>query len=165
MARFNKAIDLYPANSALFQLLNSQGQALPATVRIVNNDAKLVLPTSSVDRLAVGERLTLVAKAGLASVKPITASDTVVLQRLAQDQRVPLTYRGARNDALSIEAVTPRRVAQNTVSLVTVSALGIPANLAQVRLYAGDRALSIEGVTRDNDASPAVLKVLSLIHI
>ena len=128
-------------------------------MRIVNNDAKLVLPTSSVDRLAVGERLTLVAKAGLASVKPITASDTVVLQRLAQDQRVPLTYRGARNDALSIEAVTPRRVAQNTVSLVTVSALGIPANLAQVRLYAGDRALSIEGVTRDNDASPAVLKV------
>ena len=43
MARFNKAIDLYPANSALFQLLNSQGQALPATAVSYTH---LTLPTS-----------------------------------------------------------------------------------------------------------------------
>ncbi len=159
IARFNKAIDLYPANNALVQLLDAQGQALPATVTIVNNDAKLVVAPATADRLPVGERLTLLAKAGIASVKPVSANDTVVLQRLAQDQRVALTFRGARNDTLSIEAVTPRRVARDTVSLITVSALGLPANLGQVRLYAGDRALQIEGVTRDNSSAPAILKV------
>src|SRR5690606_40911976 len=101
---------------------------------------------------------------GLASVKPLPGKEPMVLQRLAQEQRVALTYRGSRVDALSLEAVVPRRVARDQASVVTVSARGLPANLNQVHLYVGGQALQIESVTREGDTAPAVLTVRSEEH-
>ncbi|HLD68900.1 MAG TPA: IPT/TIG domain-containing protein, partial [Pseudomonas sp.] len=159
IARFSKAIDLYPANLQQFLLLGPQGETLSTEVQILSNDAKLILASSAADNLKAGDRLTLVVKAGLASVKPMIGRSPLLLHSLAQTQRVGLTYRGARDEVLALEAVVPRRVARDQASIITVSVRGLPANLAQVHLYLGDQALQIEGVSRDNDSAPAVLTV------
>lgn len=128
-------------------------------MQIINNDARLLLDGASASSLQAGDRLTLLVKAGLASVKPLPGKEPMILQRLAQDQRVGLTYRGGRFDALSLEAVVPRRVARDQASVVTVSARGLPANLALVHLYVGDQAVQIESAVRESETAPVVLTV------
>ena len=68
--RFNKAIDCWPDNLARFRCSDADGAELPAAVEIVDNDAMLTLPPATAWRSAT--KLTVVARKGVASVKPST---------------------------------------------------------------------------------------------
>ena len=165
-ARFNKAIDLYPANNDKFYLLDANGRKLSATVNIVNNDAILTIDPTEVSTLQLGDQLTLVAEAGIAAVKPDNNGvDYLLLYTLLQEQRITFTYRGARNDQISIEAVVPRRVQLNQSALVTVSVHRAPADANRLRLYVGEQLAAIESVSSNDDQEAVAIITASIAAI
>ncbi|HEY9198048.1 MAG TPA: IPT/TIG domain-containing protein, partial [Gammaproteobacteria bacterium] len=139
--RFNKAIDLWTPNLGRFEVLGPDGQALNIDTTIVNNDALLRLRAPA--PLQVGDSLTVIAHSGVESVKPLDAARSITLYRLLNDQRFSLTYRGARPDAVRLEAVVPRHIPQGRSQGITVSGLGIPADAARVRLFVADRQAEV----------------------
>ncbi|MCJ8268727.1 MAG: IPT/TIG domain-containing protein, partial [Psychrosphaera sp.] len=158
--RFNKAIDLWPQNLSLIDVSDAQGQTLEADISIVNNDVIIVLNDDH--NLSVGDQLLITAKAGLASVKPLNPSAQddrfIILYALAQTQQVALTYRGGRFDEISIVDVKPRRVPLDTASPITISALGVPTDLARVKVWVGDQALTISTIeSNDLDQRAAII--------
>ena len=155
--RFNKAIDLWPNNLARVKINNEAGQAIPATVAITNNDAILLLDEDH--GLSQGDKFQVIAEKGLASVKPLDEDNHIVLYRLNQTQEVTLTYRGARYDDVSLVDVKPRRVGAGQPFPITVSGLGIPADIARVNLYVGDQKLEIVEIeTNDDNQRVAIIK-------
>jgi hypothetical protein len=150
--RFNKAIDLYDQNRSRFSVLGPDGQPLPITVEITNNDALLYLTTAEL--LTTGDLLTVVAAQGLVATKPVFENGRQInleLYRLLRDQQVELVYRGDRPDTIAIDSVVPRRIAANQPATVTVSMLGIPGDPARVRMFVGELAATIERIEQHNE--------------
>ncbi|MCU0661938.1 MAG: IPT/TIG domain-containing protein, partial [Myxococcota bacterium] len=138
--RFNKVIDLWAPNLTRFALTGSDGSNVPFDVEIINNDALLTI--SSDHALAVGETVTAVAEAGIESVKPLANGQHLVLYTLAQDQEFTWTYRGSRQDALTLDAVTPRRVPVGIASEIQVAMRGAPENPNHIKVFvAGTEAV------------------------
>ena len=151
--RFNKAIDLAPDNLHRFTVLGPDGGALPVTVQIVNNDA--ILTVTDASSLKVGDHLTVVANAGIASVKPLSDGRQVVLYTLAKQQRFMLTYRGVRPDTISVDSVVPRRMPLGKPSLITISGQGIPQDISLLKAYVGGVAATVQGVTASTQTTGA----------
>jgi len=147
--RFNKTIDLAPDNLHRFAVEMASGERQPLDVEIINNDALLTL--TNPDVLAVGQVVHIVARAGVASVKPLTNGGQRVLYTLGQDQRYVMTYRGDRPDALRVDAVMPRRIPEGRPAEITIAALGVPRDIERVRAYAGGVALNITAIESNDD--------------
>src|SRR5690606_29362910 len=98
----------------------------------------------------VGDALTVIARAGIASVKPLENDQRIVLYALEQDQRYPLVFRGDRPDTLALDAVVPRRIPRDRAAEITISGLGIPRDVERVQVYAGGRALEVLGIASND---------------
>ncbi|MGD8863595.1 MAG: IPT/TIG domain-containing protein, partial [Myxococcales bacterium] len=155
--RFNKSIEGWPDNLARFSLRSATGEALPATVDIVGNDAVLTLLDGH--GLLPGDPLSVAVGAGVASVAQVSADETRVLYRLEQDQRFPLVFRGSRPAALAIDAVVPRRVQLGERAALTVSARGVPSDPARLRAFVGEVEVVVTAVqTSSADPTAAILQ-------
>ncbi|HEX6549508.1 MAG TPA: IPT/TIG domain-containing protein, partial [Gammaproteobacteria bacterium] len=152
---FNKAIDLAPDNLHRFAILDNAGNALPVKTTIVNNDA--ILQITDASSLQPGEKLTVVANAGIESVKPLPNGQQIVLYTLAQTQRFELTFRGDRADALSLESVVPRRVPQNKPAEITIAGQGIPSDPSRIQVYVGGIAAHVSAVTPSTQEAGALI--------
>ncbi|MCG8434456.1 MAG: IPT/TIG domain-containing protein, partial [Gammaproteobacteria bacterium] len=154
--RFNKAIDLAPQNLEHFAVLGPDGTSLPVDVEIINNDAILTITDST--GIEVGDVVTVVARAGIESIKPLPEDLRIVLFTLAQDQRFPMTFRGDRPDEIRIEAVVPRRIPRDKSAEITISGIGIPSDINRVKVFVGDRAVDVLSVeTNDDDERVGII--------
>ncbi|MDA8142310.1 MAG: Ig-like domain-containing protein, partial [Desulfobacteraceae bacterium] len=153
--RFNKAIDLWPANLNYFQASGPGGRSLNAQVQIVNNDAILILPSNQ--GLQVGDAVTVLARAGVQSIKPVTQNVHIVLYTLAQDQRFVFSYRGDRPDNIKIEAVVPRRIPLNSSEAVTISSLGIPLDAGRVKVFVSELQIPVSGIESNDDQEASAI--------
>jgi large repetitive protein len=152
---FSKAIDLWPDNLGRFRMLGAGGSELPIDVSIANNDALLTLQASQ--GLGVGSALTAVALHGVQSVKPISATQHIVLYTLAQDQRFPFEFRGSRPELVDVDAVVPRRVLLGRPDGITISGRGIPVDPQRVRVFVGTTELIIRAIQSSDDAEAAAI--------
>jgi len=163
--RFSKAIDLWPDNHHRFAILDARGTPLAFDVTIVNNDAILTLRPGH--GLTVGDRLSVVARAGIETVKPVTEDIHIVLYRLARDQQFELIYRGDRPDTLRVEAVVPRRIPQNRSEAVTIAGLGIPTDPARVRVFVGGLEAQVTDIVSEADDERLAIvtaRVPAIVH-
>ncbi|PIP78450.1 MAG: hypothetical protein COW84_11870, partial [Gammaproteobacteria bacterium CG22_combo_CG10-13_8_21_14_all_40_8] len=156
--RFNKAIDLWPDNLNRFSLTDKNQQNIPFNLSINNNDAIITLDENN--NIQTGDKFYVTAKAGIASVKPITNTTYRVLYRLGQSQTVKLIYRGGRFDAVKIADVVPRRLQLNTPHPVTISTIGVPYNKDNVMVYVGDKLTEITQIESNPDNQR-----VSIIHV
>ena len=156
--RFNKAIDLWEPNLSKFDVLDSAGVTVPHSVSIVGNDATLTLTAGH--GLQPGEELTATAQAGIASIKPISETETITLFTLEKTQTFELAYRGARPEPIEIDAIVPRRLPAGAGGTVTLTALGVPADLGNVRVFVGPVEVPVVGLqSAAQDQSAAVVLI------
>ena len=153
--RFNKAIDLWPANLDRFKVYGPDGNPIAADVDIVGNDAIITILAGN--GLAVGDTLSVEAQAGIKSIKPINDQVHIDLYTLRQNQRFALTYRGGENDILGLNAVVPRRIPTGRSAEITISGLGIPTDPARVKAYLSDVELSVKSIESNDDAERAAI--------
>ncbi|MGD9164336.1 MAG: IPT/TIG domain-containing protein, partial [Chromatiales bacterium] len=160
IVRFNKDIDLWDDNLQRFKLLGPDGSPLLIDVDIVSNDA--ILTPRDVSGLQAGDTLTVVAHAGIRSVKPLPDNRFITLYELAQDQRVSLTYRDAQPNTFRVEAVVPRHIQQGRAQQITVSGLGIPTDVNRVKLFAGGIEASVTQVASSDEVERVAIITATL---
>ncbi|KPA12609.1 Cell surface receptor IPT/TIG domain protein, partial [Candidatus Magnetomorum sp. HK-1] len=159
--RFNKAIDLWPDNARRFKLTGPQEKDVPFNLEIINNDAIISLDDSH--ELVAGDRILITARAGIASIKPITEDQTLVLYTLKSDQIFEVTYRGEIPETiLSINTISPRRILVGKENQLVLSGTGIPSDIQNIKVFIGDIPTKI--IDNDEDSTNSSISLLQ-IHV
>ena len=153
--RFNKAIDLEPANLGKFELLRADGTPLETEITIENNDAVLILKPGH--GLEVGAKVTIAVRSGVRAIKPISEGTSLTLYELAQDQLFDLTYRGARPDEITVDSVVPRLLQLGESSTLTISGLGIPKDASRIRVFVAGAEVFVNSVESEANEERAAI--------
>ena len=154
--RFNKDIHLWNENLNYFRLSDITGNSVPHSITIINNDA--IFNILSVKDLKAGDQIIVEALAGISYVKPIKEIN-VKHFILKQDQQFELTYRGERSNKIEIAAIVPHRVPAGKTQEITISGLGIPDQIEDIRLFISQTEADI--VQIQTDATDDQLAIIS----